>query len=144
MHRESMFITLYNYLEHTLNTVCEDIGDEVGSEIRIKDLRGAGFDRALLFLKRVPKFDLSKISKDVGYIRDANKLRNLVVHKGAILPGDENDRVNIFVKAEPSLSGEPGKPIGFTEEFLPVFGTKVKSLFEEIANEMQRLMGNRT
>ena len=56
LQRESMFVTLYSYLEHNLNTVCDEIGKEIGSRVRRKDLHGRGVIRALDYLKLVPEF----------------------------------------------------------------------------------------
>jgi hypothetical protein len=140
LHRESLFLTLYNYLEHSLNTVCERIGVEIESNVKLREIDGRGVRRAISYLKSVPQFNFSEIGDDIAFIRNANALRNSVVHNGSILPEQEKHPANIFVNVESTLSGEPGKPVSFEAEFLPLFGTKIRSLFEEIGNEMQRCM----
>lgn len=140
LHRESLFLTLYNYLEHNLNIVCNGVGKELGSKVTLSDLDGRGVNRALEFLKRVPKFDFSKISDDIGFIRRVNRLRNFVVHNGSILPTNEKDPANILVKAEAGLSGDPGDPVSFEAEFLTRLGTSIRCVFFEVGNEMQRYM----
>jgi len=145
MHRESMFITLYNFLEHNLNAICIEIGKELKSGVQLKHLHGSGLERAFLFLKLVPGFDFKDISEELSFIRNANKLRNVVVHNGAVLPSDENEMVNRFVQLQPSLSGAPGRPVHFHESFTPLLVEKLQMLFKEIRNEMQRFMEkNRT
>ena len=144
MHRESMFITLYNYLEYRLNTVCEGIGREMISRVRLKHLSGRGVERAFLFIHVVPEFDLSAISAEVDFIRKANKLRNVVVHNGGLLPEGGREVVNGFVKAESALFGQPGRRVCFGAEFVPLFAVKVQALFDGIGSEMQRFMKHRT
>jgi hypothetical protein len=140
MHRESMFITLYNFLEHNLNAICIEIGKELKSSVQLKHLHGAGLERALLFLKLVPGFQFKDIEKEISFIKNTNKLRNRVVHNGGILPDKEDEIVNRFVKSQPSLSGVPGGSIHFSDSFTPLFVENLQALFKGIGNEMQRFM----
>ncbi len=140
MHRQSMFITLYNFLEHQLNETCRGIGDELESRLRLRDLRGSGIERAFLFLKLVPEFQFEKINEALSFIKNANRLRNIVVHNGGILPSEEDEEVNRFVIAQASLYGGPGREIVFRKEFVPLFTENVRTLFREIESEMQRWM----
>lgn len=142
MHRESMLITLYNYLEHNLNVVSVGVEKEIGTNIQLKHLRDRGIVRALLFLDRVAGFDLSAIDADLSFIRNTNKLRNIVVHNGGVLPTSANHAVNLFVNAQDSLAGRPDHPVTIGKEFPALFAEKIRSLFKEIGNAMQRYMGN--
>jgi hypothetical protein len=90
---------------------------ETASKIRLRDIRGNGFERALLFLKRVPEFDLSAVSAEIGFLRSMNKIRNLIVHSGGILPEEESEDVNRFVSSEESLAGRPGDLVQISPDF---------------------------
>src|SRR5580700_11068891 len=93
------------------------IGEETASRIRLKHIQGKGIERALLFLKLVPEFSFTNISSVMDLLRDANQLRNIIVHAGAVLPDDQNDRSNQFVRSQPHLSGAPGNPVSLQAEF---------------------------
>lgn len=41
MHRESIFITIYNHLEHSLSNICNKITRDLKSSIKLNDLKGA-------------------------------------------------------------------------------------------------------
>ncbi len=140
MHRESMFITLYNFLEHNINAICNEIGKELRSAVQLKDIHGKGLERAFLFLKLVPGFEFKNINDEMSFIKNANRLRNVVVHNGGVLPSNEKEKVNLFVQSQASLSGLPGSPIQFDQSFTPLFVEKLQVLFGEIGNEMQRYM----
>lgn len=140
MHRESMFITLYNFLEHNTNAICLEIGKELKSTVQLKHLHGSGIERAFLFLKLVPGFEFKNINEEMSFIRNANKLRNVVVHNGGVLPLDEKEKVNLFVQSQASLSGLSGRPVQFDQSFTPLLVEKLQVLFREIGNEMQRFM----
>jgi hypothetical protein len=135
-----MFITLYNVLEHNINAICIEIGKELKSTVQLKHLHGSGLERAFLFLKLVPGFEFKDINEEMSFIRNANKLRNVVVHNGGVLPSDENEKVNLFVQSQPSLSGMPENPVQFDRSFTSLFVEKLQALFREIGNEMQLYM----
>ena len=143
MHRQSTFITLYNYLEHNLNEYCTFI--EKGSESKIKliDLKHTGLERALLYLKRIPSLDLNKINTELSFIKNANKLRNRIIHAGGILPAEESEKVNTFVKSHENLVGEPGKEVVFREGFVPEYINILESFFESVGAETTKYLRKR-
>ena len=140
MHRESMFITLYNFLEHHLTEICHQIGDELKSNIRLNDLKGKGIERAFLFLKKIPEFNFNKISTEISFIRSSNKLRNYVVHNGGFLPNSKDDIVNKFVSSHDFLSGAPGYKVVFRNDFIPKYIEVLQSFFYELENEIHRFI----
>ena len=140
LHREAMFLTVYNYFEHFLTKLCEWIGDEIKSRIRLRDLQGRGVERAFLFLKLVPEFEFSRIPAVVLDLRGANLLRNVIVHAGSVLPVELNDRLNQFVTSHPHLSGKPGNAVALHKEFVAAFAGTLDQFFTEVQEEMQRYM----
>jgi hypothetical protein len=140
LQREAMFLTLYNYFEHCLNQLCDSIGEEIASRIRLKDIQGKGVERALLFIKLVPEFSFTNIPSVMDVIRGANQLRNVIVHAGTVLPEDPNHKSNQFVRSQPNVSGEPGDPVSLQEEFVSGFAASLTQFFIEFETEMQRYM----
>jgi hypothetical protein len=140
LQREAMFLTLYNYFEHCLNKLCDSIGEETASRIRLKDIQGKGIERTLLFIKLVPEFSFTNIPSVMEVIRGANQLRNVIVHAGTVLPDDPNHKANQFVRSQPNLSGEPGNPVSLQKEFVSGFAASLTQFFIEFAAEMQRYM----
>lgn len=140
MHRASTFITLYNFFEYSLNQLCKSIGDELGSRIGLQDLKGSGIERAFLFLDKVPEFAFSSIENHMSFIRYCNKLRNVIVHNGGVLPEDRNDPLNRFVNSTELLRGGPGREVLFEHSFVPAFIDSLEAFFETVQNEMQRFL----
>ncbi|MDD2714264.1 MAG: hypothetical protein PHW04_00065 [Candidatus Wallbacteria bacterium] len=60
MHRESMFITLYNFLEHNLNEVCKKIGNELESKSYWIIFTEKESKELYYFLKKSPSLNLRK------------------------------------------------------------------------------------
>lgn len=140
LQREAMFLTLYNYFEHFLNTLCEWIGEEIKSRIKLGDIQGKGITRALLFLDRIPEFRFDKIPEAMTTIRGSNQLRNIIVHAGAVLPPDANASVNQFVKMHSHLSGKPGHSVALDATFVSGFADTLRTFFDEFDAQMQAYM----
>jgi hypothetical protein len=130
LQREAIFLTLYNYFEHFLNKLCEWIGGEVKSRVRLADINGRGVTRALSFLDLIPEFKFDRIPDVMTTIRGSNSLRNVIVHAGTVLPQDAKTPVNQFVKSHPNLSGDPGQPVSLRADFI----------FDEFDAQMQAYM----
>ena len=111
MRRESIFVTIYNHLEHSLNSICNKIARDLKGNIKLKDLHGAGVERALLYLRKIPEFNFSKINSVIAYIRSTNRLRNIIVHNGGNLPDNEDDKIFIFINEEKTIYGKPSGSI---------------------------------
>lgn len=140
MHRESIFITIYNHLEHSLNSICNKMTRDLNGNIKLKDLHGAGVERAILYLRKIPEFDFSKINTVISYIRSTNRLRNFIVHNGGSLPENKSDKIFTFIDQQKSIYGEPGGSIFFSEEFIPEYIKELEKIYTHIADEMQRFL----
>lgn len=137
LQREAIFLTLYNYFEHFLNKLCEWIGEEIKSRIRLGDINGRGITRALLLLDLVPEFRFDRIPDVMAMIRGCNSLRNIIVHAGTELPQDAKHPANQFVKLHPHVSGDPGRPISLAADFVLDFAKALHAFFDEVDAQMQ-------
>ena len=140
LQREAIFLTLYNYFEHFLNKLCEWIGAEVKSRVRLGDINGRGITRALLFLDLIPEFKFDRIPDVMTTIRGSNSLRNVIVHAGTVLPQDTKHPVNQFVKSNPHLRGDPGQPVSLGADFVADFAKTLHAFFDEFDAQMQAYM----
>lgn len=138
VHRESVLITLYSFLESQMNEVCEIIADSIDSQIRYTHLKGKGVNRALTFLVRVAQFDLSSMGSEWSFIKGANQLRNLVVHNGGILRNDP--KLNAFVRNNNNVYGKPGSHISLGPGFIDEFISNLDGFFEKLDREVQRFI----
>ena len=140
MHRESLVISLYNFLENQLNRLCHIFSEGIESELKLKDLHGRGIERALLYLSKVVKVDLNTLSNELPFIKGLNQVRNIIVHSGGILPDDSNTKVHRFVVRTEHIFGDPGRSIniqpGFISyviempfHFLKAWTSKFRSIF---------------
>lgn len=137
VHRESLIITIFNFLEQELNSLCEIFYESIDSELRIKDINGKGVERALTFLKKVVKIDFSSFGYEMPIIKGVNQIRNIIVHNGGILPHDINAKANQFIKSTENLAGNPGHAITIAPEFIGFFINVLLNFFERLESEVQ-------
>lgn len=140
MHRESLIITIYNFLESELNQLCEIIAESIDSKIRLKNLHGKGINRALLYLSKVAEFEMSKMGSEISYIKKVNLLRNQIVHSGGVLPEDTDHKLNIFVTQNLNLSGQPGQSVSLSSEFIGEFIEGLIVFFSKLDEEIKVFM----
>lgn len=75
----SFIIYLFSDFEIKLNELCKEFSNQNNAQVTLKDLKGSGLERALLFLKKVAMAKLPKESviKEIILIRD---VRNTLAH----------------------------------------------------------------
>jgi len=138
IHRESVLITLYSFLESQMNDLCDIIADSIDSQVRYTHLKGKGVNRALNFLVRVARFDLSSMGSEWLFIKRVNQLRDLIVHNAGILRDDP--KLNAFVSSNKNVWGEPGSHIRLGAGFIDEFISNLDCFFEKIDREVQRFI----
>lgn len=137
IHRTSLLITIYSFLENTLNDLCHTLSQSVGSDVKLSDLQGNGIERALLYLSKVAAFDLSKMGGTLPYIKGINKIRNIIVHNGGVLPSSPEHKVHAFIERTKSMSGHPDCNVRFEDAFINEVIKVLIQFFNELDKEVQ-------
>ena len=132
IHRETLVITIYNFLEAKMDKLCSILSVSIDTNIELKDLQGKGITRARLYLTKVAKLDLMKVTPEWNYIKNVNKLRNQIVHNAGRLPSGSDDSLNLFILQTASLSGTPGERVSVMPDFIEEFIDKLDSFFEKL------------
>ena len=137
LHRESLIITIFNFLEHQLNSLCKILYESIDNGLKLKDIHGHGVERALLFLTKVAKFNFSSFGSELPMIKGVNLVRNIIVHNGGQLPDEPKSKVNKFVTSSENLSGIEGRYINISPEFMALFISVLLEFFDRLDNEVQ-------
>lgn len=88
IHWSSIFITQYSYIEHILDEICEYYAYKNGSKLKVKDLNGAGIERAKNYISKFMGVPDPFGKSEWGKIKDYAKIRNKIIHAGIQL--DQN------------------------------------------------------
>ncbi len=78
--RKSLAISIYSFLEHHMNLICNHLDEFHSSSLTLKDLKGDGIKRAKLHLEKVHSLDFSKLNSCWSFLSNFNKVRNCLVH----------------------------------------------------------------
>ena len=138
LHRESLVITVFNFLEHQLNSLCKIFYESIDSNLKLNEIHGQGVERALLFLTKVAKVDLSSFGSELSEIKGVNLVRNAIVHNGGLLHEDPNSKINKFITSSEHLSGVEAGYVNIHPEFIEHFINVLISFFEKLDIEIQK------
>ena len=136
IHRESLFLVIYNFYETSLNDICSAVSASIDSRLSLSDINGKGVERAKRFLSKVAEIDFSGMGREGSYLGNMNQLRNQLVHCGGTLPTDPKSKLNKFVAENANLTGEPGSHVGLRSGFIEEFVGVLKCFFENLEQEV--------
>lgn len=136
IHRESLILAIYSCFENQLNRLCDILSESIENNVSLRDLKGQGIERAFLYLRKIAGLNLSDMDKELFYIRNVNKIRNIIVHNGAILPEDSHSKIFKFISDNLHLYGEAGMRIAIRSEFINEFLDKLIQFYEILGKEV--------
>lgn len=139
IHRTALVVAFFIFLEDQLNGLSQTISKSIDSVVTLHDMRGKGTDRALTYLAKVAEFDLGSVSS-LGFVKNARRLRNQLVHAGGILPDRENDKLNRFVRDQSGLRGEPGHRVTVAPSFIEELAARLADFFDQLDDQVQQFM----
>jgi len=137
IHRESLIITIYNFLEKQLNTLCKILSKYFENSVKLNELNGKGVRRAFLYLSKIANLDSTKFKNEKEYIINVNRLRNQIVHNGGDLPQNSNDPLNVFIENNKYLYGSPNEQVSLDADFIYELVDTLTSFFEKLDCEIQ-------
>jgi hypothetical protein len=113
--------------------------------VDVSDLRGAGIERAIIYLEKVINVEVPQSSQRKE-ISVAQVIRNLVVHNDGYLKKDDSpsSRVREYAKKSKRLNMSDRGEIVLTEEFLPALLEDVREFAEQLKQVMEKRLTNDT
>lgn len=99
----SLLLTMISLLEEAVNTLCRLYKNTLSLEKDLKDIKGAGLERAADYLKKEAKVKGFKDDPKWEYITTIRDCRNMVVHNGGRIKEDlrpKCDKFNIGYREE--------------------------------------------
>ncbi|MBK5270335.1 MAG: hypothetical protein JJE22_04900 [Bacteroidia bacterium] len=130
------FLHIYNLAESSLDEICRNIQEVENYDLMISDMFGKGINRAALYLQKVAKKNQSFQTEYWYKLNDFNKIRNILVHSGAIVGINNKEIIRIINKytdkgiSLPDFDGYEYSEINFKKEFCVYTLETVKTFFE--------------
>jgi len=105
IYRKSTLVSIYSYLENSLNNLCRRLYKKQKYPIKYTDLRGKGIERAKNYLKKLNKVDFDPLNTEWSHLNALNKIRNCIVHsEGDIKYYGNREEINTLAEHNPHLS----------------------------------------
>lgn len=80
LFRHSTVVTLYTFLESSMNKLCRHLYRLKQYSVELSDLKGDGISRAKLYLEKLANVDFDKLNGDWSKLSSLNAIRNCLVH----------------------------------------------------------------
>lgn len=80
MYRKSTLVSIYSFLEDSLNSLCKHLYSMHKYPITLDDLAGKGIVRAKVYLEKLAKVDFSKINTEWTDLSTLIRIRNCIIH----------------------------------------------------------------
>ena len=90
MYRNSVIVSIYSFLENSLNKLCKYLSKKHSYAITVDDLKGDGIVRAKHYLEKMAQVNFSAINGEWSDLRTLNKIRNCIVHSEGIIINNES------------------------------------------------------
>jgi len=131
--RYSIIVTIYSLLESSLNNLCHFLHNLKKLTLSLEELRGAGIERAKLYLTKVCLIDFSENSNEWNEILKLNKIRNCIVHaQGDILNTKNPNKLRKIVAKTTGIGLESRRFIKIKSEYINTTLYNTKKLLEAV------------
>lgn len=130
--RRSAFLTIFGMFEHEIEKFCNNFARKHQTPINISDLKGSGFERSHLFIKKLLGM---KTSPHYSTIRKITKLRNSCAHNDAKYIENDGQNSTLIIElmdAHPDLFKKDGKQVLFMNGALTMVLDSFKSYLAEV------------
>ena len=142
MHRKAMVITLYNFVEHQIKTLCTEVNKLLPQDMSDKYLRYVCIKRYRQFLMRETGFDINKGSLLWKHWEDMLKveqIRHVLVHSEGEIETDRVKRqkdIENYCKYQKNIRLNRGNRIIIDDGFVAELITDLISFFELLGKQV--------
>lgn len=135
IYKKSTLVSLYTYLEHSLNNACNSLHTLYKTKASITDLRGDGIVRAKLYLSIFFDFNFGDASSRWPFILEFNKIRNCIVHSDSDITAMNNETtLRNIVTSTKGLSLIDNKFIDIDDEYILCCIDNIENFFDWVFN----------
>lgn len=134
--RRSAFLTIFGLLEHEIENFCNSYSKIEKTKVKLSDLKGSGFERINLFLKKIVG-----LTQSTNYLelKKIIKLRNSCAHNDARFvtnDGQPITEIDDLIGRYPTLLEKDGEQVLFKDDVLMTF----LNVFEEYIKEVEAVI----
>ncbi len=133
MYRKSTLVSVYSFLENSMNGLCRHLSSRHNYPVKLNDLRGEGIVRAKDYLEKLAQIDFAAINGEWSHLMDLNKIRNCIVHsEGDIKASKNSSKLENIVAYNTSLSLRNERNIKIEREYIDIIINKVEEFIDNL------------
>ncbi|MEB1806610.1 MAG: hypothetical protein LPK26_04755 [Bacillaceae bacterium] len=146
IHRSSLFISIYSFLESALINLCKRSYGKYHLSSTYEDISGNGIERAKIYLTKVAEIDFPSNTKEWQFIKLCNDIRNCIVHNQSYLNSDSKkaEKLENQLKKTPlinvDVSGEITIEEGFCNLFIDTLESFLNKLFTIVGEKDKQMV----
>ncbi len=133
MYRKATLVSLYSFLENTMNHLCKHLCSLNNYPVKTNDLRGEGIVRSKIYLEKLANINFDVLNGEWSDLIIFNKIRNCIVHcDGNIASSKNKNKLLSIINNHPNLSLKNGRYIKIEREFIDTYITKVEKFINDL------------
>lgn len=137
LYRKSTLVSVYSFLENSMNSLCRLLGTRHTYPVSLNDLRGEGIIRAKDYLEKLAKVDFNALNDEWSHLMTLNKIRNCIVHsEGDIKASKSSTQLENVINATSGLSLRHEKNIKIEREYVDFCIKKVEVFLEKLYQQV--------
>jgi hypothetical protein len=142
--RGGLFLSIYGYVEHSLNSLCNMC--QIDHSLKVTDLRGSGLERAATYLRKAYGITVPDAVLRGTDFKLVQMIRNSIVHNAGWIPLEKDMEFTAWSR-ESLLNHEAvlkyGGYVYLNKNFLEWFIGQAERMFDELCKELRIYLNKR-
>jgi len=133
MYRKSTLISVYSFLESSMNGLCHLLQTLHNYPVVLDDMKGEGIYRAKAYLSKLSKIDFEPLNGEWCFLMSLNKVRNCIAHsEGDIGSYKSKDKILNIINNNDQLSLKNNRHIRVEREYVDDSIDAVEKFLEKL------------
>ncbi|MCZ6803209.1 MAG: hypothetical protein O7D86_04555 [Proteobacteria bacterium] len=133
MYRKSTLISIYSFLENSMNFLCRHLSSRHDYPVKLDDLKGDGIVRAKNYLEKLAKVNFDAINGEWSNLMTLNKIRNCIVHsEGDIKASNKSSALENIITNNSSLSLRSDRYVKVEREYIEFCIDEVERFLDKL------------
>lgn len=136
MYRKSTLVSIYSFLENSMNGLCRYLSARHDYPVKLYDLRGEGIVRAKDYLEKLARVDFDALNGEWSHLMTLNKIRNCIVHSEGDIKASRNSHIGNIITNNASLSLRNERYIKIDRKYVDFSINKVEEFLDKLYQQV--------
>lgn len=137
MYRKATLVSIYSFLEYSMNQLCKHLCLVHKYPVQLDDLRGEGIVRARNYLEKLAEVEFKPLNGEWSHLKILNKIRNCIVHaEGNIKASHKESQLEKIVENNSNLSLRSERYVKIEREYIDFCINKVENFLDKLYRQV--------